>query len=134
VQLAEPEDHVRVFLDAGEPIKSLLADLNVSIEKRSSAQRGYWSQFVGHLLEAFAGPGTKLPVKSGQIQNLVEPLSDRELEVLRLLAAGKKNQEIADALFVVLGTVKAHINSIYRKLEVSTRVQAVTRARELGLL
>ena len=134
VQFAEPEDQVRVFLNEGETIKALLADLKVSIEKRSGAQRGRISQFVVRLLEAFASPRTKLPVKSSPIQNLAEPLSERELEVLRLLAAGKKNQEIADALVVVLGTVKAHINSIYRKLEVSTRVQAVTKARELGLL
>jgi LuxR family maltose regulon positive regulatory protein len=65
---------------------------------------------------------------------LLEPLSWREREVLRLVAAGRKNQEIAKELVVVTGTVKAHINSIYRKLSVNSRVQAVVRARALHLL
>jgi LuxR family maltose regulon positive regulatory protein len=67
-------------------------------------------------------------------QSLVEPLSERELEVLRLMAAGLKNREIADELVIVLGTVKAHINSIYGKLGVGGRVQAIERARALGIL
>jgi ATP/maltotriose-dependent transcriptional regulator MalT len=61
-------------------------------------------------------------------------LSERELEVLRLVAAGMKNAEIAKELFVVVGTIKSHLNSIYRKLGVSSRTQAVSRARDLGLL
>ena len=58
----------------------------------------------------------------------------REREVLRFIALGRKNREIADELVVVIGTVKAHINMIYQKLGVTSRVQAVTRARSLGLL
>jgi ATP/maltotriose-dependent transcriptional regulator MalT len=65
---------------------------------------------------------------------LVEPLTERELEVLRLIAAGLTNREIAERLSVVVGTVKAHNNSIYGKLGVTHRVQALTRAREVGLL
>ena len=65
---------------------------------------------------------------------VLDPLSWREHEVLRLLATGRKNREIADELVVVTGTVKAHINTIYQKLGVSSRVQAVVRARTLGLL
>jgi LuxR family maltose regulon positive regulatory protein len=65
---------------------------------------------------------------------LVEPLSVRELEVLRLIDAGLSNQQIADKLSVAPSTVKTHINNIYGKLGVQTRVQAVTRARELNLL
>jgi LuxR family maltose regulon positive regulatory protein len=64
---------------------------------------------------------------------LVEPLSDRELEVLHLIAAGLSNQAIAEELVVALGTVKAHTATIYRKLDVNSRTQAVARARELGL-
>jgi ATP/maltotriose-dependent transcriptional regulator MalT len=67
-------------------------------------------------------------------QALFEPLSDREQEVLALVAQGLKNQEIADQLFVTLSTIKAHSNNIYRKLDVKNRVQAVARAQELGLL
>ncbi|MEJ2753867.1 MAG: response regulator transcription factor, partial [Chloroflexota bacterium] len=65
---------------------------------------------------------------------LVEPLSERELEVLRLIAAGKSNREIAAALVVTLNTVKKHSSHIYGKLGVNGRTQAVARARELGLL
>lgn len=64
----------------------------------------------------------------------VEPLSRRELEVLELLAAGRSNREIAEALYVAPGTVKAHLNHIFRKLEATSRLQAVAHAREWGML
>ena len=67
-------------------------------------------------------------------QPLVDPLSERELEVLRLVAAGLTNREIAHRLFITVGTVKRHINNIYGKLEARHRAEAVARARDLGLL
>ncbi len=67
-------------------------------------------------------------------QPLVDPLTERELEVLQLISLGKTNQEIADKLFVVLGTIKAHNNRIYSKLDVSNRTEAVARARKLNLI
>jgi len=67
-------------------------------------------------------------------QPLVEPLSEREIEVLQLIADGLSNAEIADKLVIAVGTVKRHINNIYGKLGVQSRTQAVARARELGLL
>ncbi|MCB0180259.1 MAG: response regulator transcription factor, partial [Anaerolineae bacterium] len=67
-------------------------------------------------------------------QPLVEPLSERELEVLQLLAEGLTNQQIAEKLFVVIGTIKKHTSNIYGKLGVSNRTQAIARARELNLL
>jgi len=67
-------------------------------------------------------------------QALVEPLSQRELEVLRLMALGRTNREIAGQLIVAPGTVKAHTASIYRKLDVANRTEAVARARQLGIL
>jgi LuxR family maltose regulon positive regulatory protein len=67
-------------------------------------------------------------------QPLIEPLTERELEVLRLLAEGLSNQAIAARLVVALGTVKTHTASLYRKLDVTSRTQAVARAAELGLL
>ena len=67
-------------------------------------------------------------------QQLVEPLSERELEVLHLLAQGKSNQEIAEVLVIALDTVKRHVTHIFEKLGVHNRVQAVARAHALGLL
>ena len=70
----------------------------------------------------------------GAGERLSEPLSERELEVLALIATGKSNVEIASSLFVSLSTVKTHINNLYRKLEARSRTHAVTRARELDLI
>jgi len=68
------------------------------------------------------------------IQALVDPLSERELQVLRLIAQGKTNREIAGELFIAAGTVKAHTASIYRKPDVRNRTEAITRAGELKLV
>jgi len=120
--LAEPEGYIRLFADEGEPMAALL---------RQAAARGVAVEYVAKLLGALSPsplsplPGVPLPI---------EPLSERELQVLRLVAAGLTNQQIADELVVVVATVKAHINRIYRKLDVTNRVQAVARARELNLL
>ena len=65
---------------------------------------------------------------------MVEPLSDRELQVLHLVADGASNQQIAQDLFIAVSTVKSHLNSVYGKLGVKNRTQAVAQARELGLL
>ena len=81
-------------------------------------------------LEA-AGAGGPAPRDA---QPLDEPLSERELEVLALLAGGMSNVEISRKLFITVGTVKRHVNHIYGKLEVGSRTQAAARARELGLL
>ena len=72
------------------------------------------------------------PAKSPSA-GLIEPLSDRELEVLHLMALGQTNEEIARQLVVARGTIKAHAASIYRKLDVANRTEAVTRARQLGI-
>jgi len=76
----------------------------------------------------------RLPPMLDQTKGLVEPLTERELEVLRLVAAGTSNRAIAAQLFVTLGTVKKHLNNIFGKLDVQSRTQAIMRARELGLL
>jgi LuxR family maltose regulon positive regulatory protein len=72
--------------------------------------------------------------KSPPAQSLIEPLSERELDVLRLICAGKSNQEIADELFIALDTVKRHANNLYGKLSVRRRSQAINEARRLGLV
>ncbi len=89
------------------------------------------------LVAAETGVGSPLPARreaAPTAQPLIEPLSDRELEVLRLVAAGLSNPQIAQQLFIAVGTVKAHVHSICGKLSAGNRVQAIARARELGLL
>ena len=76
-------------------------------------------------------------IKAGRppkMEGLVEPLSERELEVLYLIAAGLRNKEIAEKLFISLNTVKTHLKNINSKLDVTNRTEAVARAREIGLL
>ena len=87
-----------------------------------------------HFLDEMIDQSRKeLVIKSSGVQALIEPLSERELEVLRLICAGKSNQEIADELFIALDTVKRHVNNIYGKLGVRRRSQAIIESRRLGL-
>ncbi|MBX3083451.1 MAG: AAA family ATPase [Anaerolineae bacterium] len=118
--IAAPEAYFRAFLDEGESLLRMLP-----------AVRHLEPRFIDQVLNAALGlqPSTRETADS-----LIEPLSDRELEVLRLIAAGLSNAEIADRLFIAEGTVKRHINHIYGKLAVGSRTQAVARSRELGLL
>ena len=112
---------IRLFVDKGEPMRALLARL------RSSG--GELKEYILTLLSAFGEPAEATPQ-----QSLVEPLSARELEVLRLVAQGLSNGEIAQRLVVSLGTVKSHVHSLIAKLSVHSRTQAIARARELDLL
>jgi LuxR family maltose regulon positive regulatory protein len=73
-------------------------------------------------------------LEPAELGDLVEPLSDRELEVLRLIAVGLSNREVAETLVITLSTAKNHVRSIYSKLDVHSRTQAIARAKELGLL
>jgi LuxR family maltose regulon positive regulatory protein len=120
VSIAQPEGYQRVFLDEGETVAKLLY-----LVKSNPDAAGYASQ----LLEAFgplSGPAT------APVQRLIEPLSGREIEVLKLIEAGLSNQEIAAKLYISIPTVKRHISNIYAKLDVKTRTQAVSRGKELG--
>jgi LuxR family maltose regulon positive regulatory protein len=90
-----------------------------------------------HLLSQFEVEprvGLAAQERTSEIVDLVEPLSQRELEVLHLMALGRTNQQIAQQLIVAPGTVKAHTASIYRKLDVTNRTEAVARARQLSIL
>lgn len=119
LDLAAPAGYVRLFRDEGAPLAALL---NASAARRSPADpmRG----LISHILGADPPPA----------QPLVEPLSEREREVLRLVAAGYSNAAIAARLVVAITTVKAHMRNIFAKLEVASRTHAVARARELGLI
>jgi DNA-binding CsgD family transcriptional regulator len=89
---------------------------------------------TGTAVRPAAAPTAPLPAPPPATGEPLEPLSQRELEVLRLVATGRSNQEIATDLYVATGTVKAHLHNIFRKLEARSRLEAVTRARDLRLL
>ena len=124
VAQAEPDGVTRPFLDEGEPMAALLADLHVPARDPRALPA-----FLAGLLVAFPGHAGE-PHRAG----LIEPLTDRELDVLRLLAAGRSNAEMAAELFVEPSTVKTHLIHVYSKLDVHSRTHAVARARALGLL
>jgi LuxR family maltose regulon positive regulatory protein len=117
--LAEPGGYVRIFTDEGVPMGELLLKAIAS---------GVVASYASELLAALEEE-TKPPSSS-----LIEPLSERELEVLRLLTTSLSSTEIAQELFISVNTVRSHIKSIYGKLNVHRRRDAVQRARELGLL
>jgi len=131
--LAGPEGYVRTFLDAGPGVVTLL---------RQALARGIAPRYVGRLLAATDATaqrvaGGVLPLAHFQTiseQSPAASLTSREAEVLGLIAAGLRNQEIADQLVISLATVKRHISNIYGKLGVSHRTQAIAHAWELGLL
>ncbi|MGI9173882.1 MAG: LuxR C-terminal-related transcriptional regulator [Rhodothermales bacterium] len=124
--LAEPEGYVRLFVDEGETLSDLL---------RHAAAGGIGGSYTRHLLAAFGEP-VQAGSTSAQVaaDRLASPLTRREVEILRLIAAGMKNQKIADQLFISLSTVKRHIANVYGKLDVRHRTEAVALANELNLL
>jgi LuxR family maltose regulon positive regulatory protein len=120
--LGEPEGYVRTFVDEGEPMAMLL---------RLALSQGMAPNYVARLLAAF---GKEIEPTPPAMESLVEPLSERELQVLRLVVAGLSNPEIAQELVIAVSTVKSHVNHIYGKLGVESRTQAVVKAQELALL
>ena len=123
----EPGRFVRSFVDEGQPMADLL---------RLAANRGIRPGYAARLLSAFEAPDLGLPpdLTAAAAQPLVEPLSERELEVLQLLSTSLSNPEIADRLFIAPSTVRSHVKNIYGKLDVHKRWDAVARGRELGLI
>jgi len=133
--LAEPEGFVRSFVDEGEPIRSLLLDCQKLINKRISIAIDNESlrllTYMDKLLAAFSQPAH---TEKSKPETMLEPLSERELDVLRLIETGRSNKEIAEILVIAISTVKSHINNLYSKLGTRRRTQAISIARELGLL
>ena len=128
--LAEPEGYIRVFVNEGQPMQLLIG------QWLALATAGPLRDYAIRLLSQFdaESQNIKAQEKSTPENNLVEPLSQREMEVLHLMALGRTNQEIAQQLVVAIGTIKAHAASIYRKLDVANRTEAVAHARLLGIL
>lgn len=122
--LAEPEGYIRLFVDEGQPMQRLLNE---------AAARRISLDYTRRLLASFT-PEEPDDLRATLLAAGVDPLSEREREVLQYIAAGHTNQEIAEQLYLSLFTVKAHARTIFSKLNVKNRTQAVARARELGIL
>ena len=132
--LARPERHVRVFADEGPPMATLLKRLmGARRGGRAVAASGAAQEHLNRVVQAFAPAGSRGTTAAAG-SGLIGALTARELEVLSLIAAGRRNREIANELVVTLETVKKHTSHIFDKLGAANRTQAVTRARELGLV
>jgi LuxR family maltose regulon positive regulatory protein len=128
--LAEPEGYMRTFVDEGEAMQLLISDFRLTIAPRAHPLLGY----VDRILDFFPQP-TENRFESKIVNpkpKMIEPLTDRELEVLRLIAEGHSNAEISQRLYLALSTVKGHNLRIFNKLR--SKPTGVVRARELGLL
>jgi LuxR family maltose regulon positive regulatory protein len=126
--LAAAGGFIRLFVDEGPPMAHLLS---------AAAAQGMMPDYTGKLLavcEAEEHKGEDTSSLPPPAQPLIEPLSPRELEVLHLMAAGLSNQEMCERLFLALSTVKGHNRTIFGKLQVQRRTEAVARARALGLV
>ncbi len=121
--LAAPSGFIRIFIDESQPMQELLSE---------AVACGIMPDYTRRLLTAFhTEPRQAKPVSS---QPLIEPLSERELEILALVTEGLSNREISERLFISLSTVKGHNQTIFDKLQVKRRTEAAARARELGLI
>jgi LuxR family maltose regulon positive regulatory protein len=116
-------------------MRLLLAKLQSTLRQKAAAKIDPSSNklltYTDKLLAAFSQPA---PVEKPKPATMPEPLSERELEILQLIASGSSNQEIAEILVIALSTVKSHINNLYGKLGTNRRTQAIALARDLGLL
>ena len=121
-KMAQPEGYIRTFVDAGQGLVRLLQD---------AAQRGVTPEYIGRILACF---DARSAIPSPTRVILVEPLSKRELEVLRLVTVGLSNREIAGRLFISPGTAKTHVHNLCGKLGARNRTEAVSRAKELNLV
>jgi LuxR family maltose regulon positive regulatory protein len=137
--LAKPQGYVRLFVDEGEPMKELLEALE---RQPSTVSQTYTESLLGAFGEVTNNEQLALSLSKRRTMkaeklassSLAEPLSERELEVLRLLAAGYKYKEVAERLVISMNTVRSHTKNVYSKLNVNNRTQAIARAKELNML
>jgi LuxR family transcriptional regulator, maltose regulon positive regulatory protein len=132
LELTAPEGHARVFADEGPPMAALLRSLLGTRRRARAAAAG--TEHLHRVIQAFQPATAASDSTARAVLGLIEPLTDRELEVLRLLAAGRRNRDIAAELVVTLETVKKHTSHIFDKLGATNRTQAVAHARRLGLI
>jgi LuxR family maltose regulon positive regulatory protein len=133
--LACPRGYVRVFTDEGAAMARLLRRLIAAQSSDATAASDVPFDCLARLQESFTttpAPGRVDRVDAGH--GLVDPLTDRELEVLQLVATGSRNADVAEQLVVTLDTVKKHVSHILDKLGATNRTEAVARARKLGLI
>jgi ATP/maltotriose-dependent transcriptional regulator MalT len=135
LELAAPEGYIRVFADEGPPMAALLRSVMGARQRgRGAAGAGAATEHLHRVIRAFAPMKAQAEQPTPAVTALIEPLTARELEVLRLLAAGRRNRDIARDLVVTQETVKKHLSHIFAKLGAANRTQAVAHARRLGLL
>ncbi|HEY4389339.1 MAG TPA: LuxR C-terminal-related transcriptional regulator [Ktedonobacteraceae bacterium] len=135
--LARTGGYIRIFLDEGLQMGKLLNDYSQSFQKRGQGQQQEMDLHYLHNLFAAFSPETQTHPWCNMSVNEMPPfekLSDRELKVLHMITYGLSNQEIADSLLVSISTIKTHLNNVYAKLRVHTRLQAVTKAYDLGII
>ena len=133
--LARPQGYVRVFADEGPPMAALLGKL-IAAQRAGQAAAGVPLGYLARVQRAFGtGPAAPGPgPDTAAVRGIVDPLTSRELEVLKMLAAGRSNRAIAGQLVVTLDTVKKHVGHVMGKLGAANRTEAVARARELSLI
>jgi LuxR family maltose regulon positive regulatory protein len=129
LSLAEPGSFLASFVSRGDSVESILQTIENTFKKADYQHYSFSKNYLKRLLAAF-----KVKEADTANQQLQEPLSDRELDVLMLIAAGLSNQQIADKLFISLNTTKSHLKRINAKLGTHSRTEAVHRAQEFGLL
>ena len=123
--LAEPAGFVQIFVDEGPEMAALLYE---------ALKRGVGPQFPQRLLAAYPAPKQEMDAPKPEKESWIEQLSEREIEILMLIAEGSSNKEIAEKAHLSLNTVKAHTRNIYRKLDVNSRTQAIVKGKALGIL
>jgi LuxR family maltose regulon positive regulatory protein len=135
LKLAEPEGYTRPFVDMGESIRALMSDFSVRVkqQKRGEARASAYADKLLAMLDGSSSPSLHDTAFS-EIENLLEPLSERELDVLRLLDSSLSTTEIADTLFVSVHTARSHLKNIYSKLGVHSRYETVAKAKDMGIL
>ena len=131
--IACPQGYVRVFADEGPPMAALLGRL-ITAQRTGQAAADVPFGYLAWLQRAFDAGHPATEPRPAAVYGIVNPLTSRELEVLRMLAAGRSNLAIARALVVALDTVKKHVGHVLWKLGAANRTEAVARARELSLI